>query len=77
MSCNFCNSCNPCGCTANFPMPQFEIVSPCCFRPRGGIFLIRQKNCGCGCRNARSQQNDDRWEDRDRGGDCGCQRGNR
>lgn len=67
MCCNSNNSCNPCG---RFQMPQFEIVSPCCFRPRGGIFLVRQVGCGC-------QQNrqEDRRQDEDRWDGCGCQRG--
>lgn len=85
----FFNSCNSCGCHPNFEMPRFEIVSPCCFRPRGGVFLIREKGCGCnrcGCDRDRDRRNDrkdrdcddrcdDRWDDRR--GDCGCQRGNR
>ena len=77
----FFNSCNSCGCNPNVQMPQFEIVSPCCFRPRGGIFLIREKGCGC-CRcdrdrreNRSDRDSDDRWDDRR--SDCGCQRAGR
>lgn len=68
MCCNCNNSCNSCG-NARFQMPQFEIVSPCCFRPRGGIFLVRQVGCG-----RRNDQQDDRRQDDDRWDGCGCQR---
>lgn len=62
----FFRTCNSCGDMPNVQMPQFEIVRPCCFRPRGGVFLIRQTNCGCGNGNDRQGGND-------RSG-CGCGR---
>ena len=60
----FFRTCNSCGYMPNMQMPQFEIVRPCCMRPRGGIYLIRQTNCGGG--NERQGSND-------RNG-CGCSR---
>lgn len=65
MCCN-CNHSGNCRDDANFQMPRFEIVSPCGFRPRGGIFLVRQ----VGCKNDRQDdcRQDDRWNG------CGCQR---
>lgn len=61
----FFGTCNSCGDMPNVQMPQFEIVRPCCMRPRGGIYLIRQTNCGCGCRNGRQNGNQS---------GCGCDR---
>lgn len=58
----FFGSCNSCGTMPNVQMPQFEIVRPCCMRPRGGIFLIRQTNGGQNGRRG-SEQNG-----------CGCGR---
>ena len=59
----FFGTCNSCGDMPNVQMPQFEIVRPCCMRPRGGINLIRQTNCGCrnGCQNGNQSG-------------CGCDR---
>ena len=61
----FCGTCNSCGDMPNVQMPQFEIVRPCCMRPRGGIYLIRQTNCGCGNGNGRQGGNQN---------GCGCGR---
>ena len=59
----FFGTCNSCGDMPNVQMPQFEIVRPCCMRPRGGIFLIRQTNGGRQNGRQGSEQNG-----------CGCSR---